>query len=75
MWHLHIYLYVHAFCIKCLYHKAKDGKDLLLVHECAYTVLLMEKDLHELGCVVVLGFVDNLYAFFQFKLNTLSNTL
>lgn len=48
---------------------------MLLLHEDVYTVLLVEKDLHELGHVVVLGFVNNLYAFCQFKLNTISNTL
>lgn len=72
---LHMYLYVHTFCKKSLYHKAKVGKKVFLVHEDAYTVLLVEKDLHELGHVVVLGFVNNLYAFCQFKLNNISNTL
>lgn len=69
MLHLHTYLYLHTFCIKCLYHKAKDRKNVLPVHEDACTVLLMENDFHELGHVVVLGFVNHLYAFCQFKLN------
>lgn len=41
--HLHTYLYMHTICINCLYHKANVGKNVLLVHEDAYTVLLMEK--------------------------------
>lgn len=74
--HVHIHTHVCTYCLRCLYCKAKIGKNVLLFENTRIILLTEKINLHEFGHAVVLGLVNNLYAFCQqFKLNKLSNTL